>query len=707
MRMGYRTWVKALILSIFPNISFSNPFLGVFEASMTEYFMAGGVAQSQAKADAEALSKSVFDTQIKQDIQSGRYDFDDNSPYFKSSFDKQTSKNVEFREKRQFSDGMSASMQNPYKKGGEGILFHTMDSGNWQDKEIVRKMYKEDGFDIVFKTRTSYRELSEYIQSQSGVSYAIAPDWYGSTGIFTYRTELPINKDGDYFYSNSPMGFYEMGLGGGFIPMDENIISVEVGRDDKGSPLNIDIYKEEIELYSDEGDAVSSFSNSYDLKYTFDYLYEKNVYDFSGEEGNNGSSFQEAKNECESGLMDSYSSPNQSVRLHACISSILSMAYPIEEEGTGTLLLIKNRSDISEGNTLQDAVDNGDLDEYDFLSVYENLLNTIEQIKNLPSDVSEDDKKLANDRFEKVMARLEKYEINSDSLAEIYTSEIKHTLKSSSSDLGVSAQSRAMLDSSFELPPMAVSRGAERSGFSSGGGGGYSGSGVTMKDISQSLTTFRQWFDSSSGGRGRLGSIGGSSGIGDDVGGIDDSVTSPKPDNNIGDNVGGSSGSVGGVNGGTGSNTGIGGATGTGASDSGAVSGGSATGANSGATSGTGAGVTGEKAGDVSNSDSTTGTGTGSGTFEDADSDDEPDSLPLIPSAFDILKPLEDWKNSLLAKLNISSISGTCPDLQFDIFDSSVSTDVHCQIYEKIAHIISACMALVWGIMAFRIVFSA
>ncbi|MDP0045994.1 hypothetical protein Q7467_08275, partial [Glaesserella parasuis] len=240
--------------------------------------------------------------------------------------------------------------------------------------------------------------------------------------------------------------------------------------------------------------------------------------------------------------------------------------------------------------------------------------------------------------------------------------------------LDLSPQAKSLLDSSFSLDSSNVVAGAKASGYASKGGG----SGVSVSDISKPVSSFTSYFDKPI-------STGTSYSIPKRTGTAEGSKDDTKPPV-IGTHTGGS------VSGGS-ANTG----THTGA--------GSGSGSNTSTDTATGAGATGEKAGEVAGSNSQTNTAVAEGTTTSAE--DEKDDLPEIPVVGDILKPLIDWRNQLLSGLHINPISGTCPVISIQVFDSAINIDAHCQVFEQLAGIISAMMIAVWSFLTFRVLFSA
>jgi hypothetical protein len=115
--------------------------------------------------------------------------------------------------------------------------------------------------------------------------------------------------------------------------------------------------------------------------------------------------------------------------------------------------------------------------------------------------------------------------------------------------------------------------------------------------------------------------------------------------------------------------------------------------------------------GDGDPSEGTPGEGEGEGEGEG----DDPVILPDVPDGDSFEAQLTRlnaaWDASpFMGAINGASLgtdTGECPTFELAIFDTTVSTDYHCQIYSQIVAILSAVMLAAYSIIGIRIVMSA
>lgn len=650
MRLVYCNRIKSLIyffLLSFSSISFSNPIVSVFESAVIDSLVTGGMTSEQAAEDASKITNSIFDKNLPANLE--RWGMTENSSVADYFFSKGSTNSINFKENAKrggvFSDDVTNSLNNPHLKGGEGVMFHVENHGNWEDRKKLEQMFKDRGFSLVFKTSIPYREIEQYADMVN--EYAIAPSWYDSTGMFLYRTELPINKDGDYFYADKPFVFYRQGLIHFIKNLEIKETLVDIG-EKNGKVFRFPIYKDEPFTYEDEQDAGLEFIHSYGNHYSLNYLYERKIWDRT--------------DDLEADLGYIKLDMGFDGEPEAIVNKLREFAAMSEfsEEGVGTLLLTKNRDDISNEEDTIKMDDTLDMD--DRVSVYDDLKSI--------SDYS------------KSSERLDNYEATPETISKIFNKEIKDfnlNLKQEDKEK-LSPQARNLLSSAFVLTPQNVATGARRAGLTTTGGGG-----ISVKDLSNPVSTFKTFFTNNSDRRSIPIGVSNNADIAHSP--SDSDRNKPKP-------VGaGANGGTSGTNSGSipGSNTGIG----------------SGSSSNTDVTTGSGAGAiptsnTQTNAGSV-----TVGTSASSATDKPEETP-RPEALPLIPDALDILKPLTDWRLNLISYLQISPASGTCPTFQFDFIDGSqISIDTHCIVFEKISQTISLFMSAVWAILAFRVLFSA
>ncbi|MGX2970467.1 hypothetical protein ACWIVY_09355, partial [Ursidibacter sp. B-7004-1] len=533
-----------------------------------------------------------------------------------------------------FSSEVNNSINNPHLKGGEAVMFHVENYGNFEDKRRLEKMFRDKGFNLIFKTSVTYKEIEDL--ADLGDMYAVAPDWYASTGMFIYRTELPINKDGDYFYANEPSVFYSYGLGRHILDLSTKETLIELG-EEQGKKITFPVYKEEPDIYSDIKDAGLEFNSTYGNKYSLNYLYEKTIWDLS----------ESIEEDIQFAKIDQeMTSPTQ-------IQSFLySQAYNKEfkDEGSGVLLIYKNRDDISAYN--ETLYEDESVESYDKVPVYENINNISNHLNS--------------------SNRAETYEVTADSLSNVFNSDIQDYIRGlEPNTLEISSLSKSVLDSSFNLTPSNISKGSQKLGYTSNSGGG----GISAKSFTDPVSSFTSYFDRPTSTGRRITIPNRNSATADTATGNKDD-SRPKP---IGTSTGGTVGT-------SGKNADIGTSTTTGGA------------------------VTGDKVGEVSTSNSSSNTRAEAGATTNAPSkaeEDEEEDLPAVPVVTDILKPLIDWRNDMLSLLKVPPISGTCPALSFSFYDVNISVDAHCLVFNEISGLISAFMTAIWAIAAFRVLFSA
>ena len=202
-----------------------------------------------------------------------------------------------------------------------------------------------------------------------------------------------------------------------------------------------------------------------------------------------------------------------------------------------------------------------------------------------------------------------------------------------------------------------------------------------------------------------------------------DNNSNPKDPGNIDNGNSGSSGS--GSNNGSGgqgsSNSGSGSGAGSGTTD-GNTSGdkgdssagsGSGSGGQGSNNDGTGDGSQGDGSGKGTQGSGTGDKGSGSGSGKgDGEGDEDKGGGKKVDypklSDFDLEKSIRGLKDRVKDMVpNIVEPSGSCPSLDIAVFGHSQSIRVHCDIFDKHAQAISAAFALIWALLAIRILLSA
>lgn len=696
MWLGYGNWTKTLISSslLYAVFVSANPLVLGYQATMESYLINSGVAPSIASEDASKITSSVFGSsrygphfeQYKESLKNNSsssttpppadntlfQNVDDNLSIANAIFDRE----------------VISSMKVKYKKGYEGLIFHVMDKGNYLDRENLRKMFKGNtGFDIVFRSTMPYGDLLQYGQDEfakdSNISldpsslFAVAPEWYGTTGVYLYRTEIPVKtRKGEklYFYSNDLFNIYMYGLGQGRIPFakDNEYVTVKLGTDEKGQEINFDIYRDEADIYSNEQDAGLELIHSYDNRYTLNYLYERHIRDYTD--------FEDDKLHFS---VDGGCNSDANCIYQGLLGN--SGSYEFIEEGKGSLLLVKDRHDLE---TVEETEAGKDEPEEDVM-IYENM----DKIFGTSSELRAENYKLTDDTLSELYegitrmwllrGGIQKYGLGAD-----YSESVTSSLGLAPVEFDLSPKAKNALGSNFSLSNRDIPR-------------SVSGS-VSVSSVSEPKVALRDsfWTSSSSSKR---------------------SYRLIGKDNNVGDGISTNTGSD--TNAGSGStaidtpsknddrlplpgNGSVG--THSGAGHSGVTNpSGAGTDTNAGAGSSANAGST---AGSATGSKVTTQTGsTATGTTGEKAEDEELDKpdLPAIPEAKDILKPLLDWRNELLSSIVSPSIGGSCPTYTISIFDATIEMESHCTIFEKIAGALSAISMMFWYFLAFRIVMSA
>lgn len=414
MWLGSRIWFKGVIIwASLSSLSWSNPLAIGFQSAMEAQFIAAGISQEQAINDARTIKDAVFDRAIQEKLE--REDIQPET----SLFDHLSSDiNI---------NGLRAKNS----EGRDGVIY-TREKASYEDREAYRRMFKDKGFgDVIFKTYKTYDEVLDIADMNS--RYALAPYWYASTGMFLYRSERPINSDGDYVYGNDPYILYKYGLGLSQFDLKTEDALIELGEQD-GKKITFPVYRMEPKLYEDENDAILEFKNVTGNRYNLEYLYEKRLWDLSNS----------IQNEINLARTDFNLTDLYDIQSFLFNQAYMRMSI---QEGNGIFLILKNRSDVQDENdTLLNRIEEGEEESSSNtkIPVYDNALNAKEKGKIYTFD----------------------YKITDESLAELYTKIVHNYSRqsigssggtaSSSSAPSISSKARSLLDSSFKFTPSSI-----------------------------------------------------------------------------------------------------------------------------------------------------------------------------------------------------------------------------------------------------------
>lgn len=674
MRVGFNYWIGSL--SLFLSVSsFSNPFYAALSNGIAESLVASGISQNQARMDADSIVSKRFEHNLKfSGSNSSNFGSDESIGKPKPS-----TNTGEVKEKSVIQDLFSEGVKNSFDlrngSGDRGIIYDVVENGTEADMEKLKKHFSEHK--ITFKhgvTAEQTYKLTDLFTSQTfqalgygklpnNLDVTVAPLWYEQMGMSVYRTESPIIKrDGIpyYVFFDSLYSLYSSGFGYGFLkfPHVESVTTV-LGKNNEGNDVIFEIYRERPDIYSDEADADLSEELTYHNIYRFTYAFERAIRDYSA-------NFEE---DLEYFKVDQCSGSDDFVNcVYNGLTNNASIAHEFLEEGRGEINIVKPDMNISQPE--EKKTESDDFDETEKVSIYESFDGAV--LNNEKKSVFGDD-----------------YFITNESMADAANNVVKQ-VKDSEID-GISDKSKEIISrGDFKVEP-------KHYGGSTGGN-----SGVRANDLAKSSSSGFSEFNKAVKERREY--LGSSTRLHDKPkenklpvdtnAGESTANTAEKerdklaPSQNTatgssssGSNVGGSTSPIGGTN--TGGNTGT-------ATGSGSISGSSST----------------SSTNSISKTDATTAPNAVAKSEGSEKENEDGLNLPALED-FDVLKPLRDWRESLMGKVHGVNISGTCPALSLDIFGSAVSTQVHCDIFENIRGILTAVMSLVWSFVAFRIVFEA
>lgn len=680
MRMGINNWLGSLILFLsLP--SAANPFYLALSEGIADSLVAAGVSQNQAINDADAIVSKRFGHNRIGSSNFFNLGLSNNTkPISDSTLAAPQQKSVI---QDLFSDGVKKSLELRNRSGDRGIIYDVVENGNQADLEKLKKYYSD--LKIAFKygvspdqvyrltdlfTSETFKELG-YSKLPNNLEVTVAPLWYEQMGMSVYRTESPITRrDGVpyYVFFDTLYNLYDSGFGYGFLKFPHvESVTVSLGKNKEDKEVFFDIYREEPDIYSDEDDADLSAELAYHNIYRLTYAFERQIRDYSANFDDDLAHFQ----------IDVCASAHDTVEcIYQGLTNNADISSSFLEEGRGEINIVKPDPKIN--NEEDKITESEDFDEYNKVEVHESF-----------------DGVAADGESKSVFG--EDYKVTDEAMADI-ANEVIEQIKSSEIE-GLSEESKNIISrSDFSVKSSNYSR------VSASGG-------VSANDLSRSASSSFSEFDkvvvTRSGGKFSTSSkpyekpVNNTPPVGPvaDTNAGEASANAAETDkkslhsknsattqgNSSSDtNIGGSNGSA--IGSGTGSGAGIGSTSGIG------ISSGSSAGSFS-----------------TSNTNTAASTGAATATKSESDSDDGDNDQLNLPTLdeFDVLKPLKDWRENLLSKVQEVNVNGTCPQFSIEIFGTNISTSVHCEIFDSLRGALMAVMSLVWSFIAFRIVFEA
>lgn len=684
--------IKSLILFfLFSVNAYSSPFLNSSYFSVYEGLVGAGVSSENAKRDSEKIIRSSF-------FPDHKFNTNLNPSTSSSSQTNQGETPTTTLVEDLFSKGLQDRISMSNSSGKSSFFFNASHYGTEQDRRIIENYWQNElGSSIKFVEQTNYSEIEnelnffkanplvidgrEVNNAFSDGTLDIAPAWYGLLGRRVYRTydKLLTYKGEDlYVYFDDVFSAYTYGADLSFFDMKFNSVMIDVYPKEGDKEFKFEVYEEHPEAYEGEADAKLADDPLFNVGSTrvkeAHYVYFSRISSLGYATTLNDSmaEYQDQKYYCEQNVMESSGSVDKDQVL-ACL--MLHKKDLTGDEIEGRMRYVQ---------TLQ----YGNIDE---LPINANEEYEYEEFKKI-SSLTE---KLNAENFRQTM---KDYIVSDDSQAGLINEAIKNTDLTS---VELSQETRDLIRNGFNVSALDVEKARANFG-SSISSSSYVSGGDMIEDLKNSWDSFLQTESS------RIEAI-------------------SKKETGSSDNVGIDSASgtaiEGETNGGNGDNRPVGGTTtspDSGAtSGSGSISGGGSSTAPIGGNTGTVAKpVTNSGGGAASgSSSSTTNTGAVAKPNEgavgannpaiDEPKEDESDfRLPTLED-FDVLKPIREWRDTIIGSLQINVGAGVCPELSMNIFDKEIGTDIHCVIYDRLAPIIGSFSALLWLILGFRILFSA
>lgn len=187
-----------------PLTSYSHPLIAAYESTMAQFLASAGLTQQDAKIEAGKMADFAFgrgDIETSDSvgcIRPGRTGSCQKLTVGETIINNNSDGKLDFISKTDKSVSQLKSMAQLSK---------------YSEQDILKSLYKDSELgDLVFEetyNRDDFiEELMNYTSFDDSNDYAVAPYWYASTGMYLYRTKLPINSDNEYLYFNDFPSLY-------------------------------------------------------------------------------------------------------------------------------------------------------------------------------------------------------------------------------------------------------------------------------------------------------------------------------------------------------------------------------------------------------------------------------------------------------------------------------------------------------------------
>ncbi|MCX2960259.1 hypothetical protein [Rodentibacter caecimuris] len=589
----------------------AHPIIAAYEASMTGYLTAAGLTQQEAQTEAGKMSAYAF---------SGAYGIDtsESKGCVRPSREGNNCHKITIGETiiNYNSDGKLDFISKTNQTVSQ--LKSMAQLSKYSESDILKSLYKDSELgDLVFEetyNRDEFiDELMSYSTMEGGQDYALAPIWYASTGLYLYRTKLPINEE-QYLYFNDFKSLYHRYWQ----------------------------HLENIEPYSEEKEGYLDLTDEYRALIYESYYRPVNL----------KSNDERIKPE----YLQSITMPS------ALLLPIKHHIFELSKDDIANFIRQGKEISADENKSLDEGyeISFGSIDKQHYIRVEElNIPVTVVQSRldlktkqDIENQEDEPEVKFVHFSTQISTDKKEEYAVKEQDLANSFNNMKNEYFRSNSNSITKSNGSIVNIDTNRDLTVMDLSK------VSSSENKSYSlGSFLSSKS---SIEEYGHYKKSNS------------SAVKTDVIDINDNN---KPAPPISSGISGTNTEGTGIDSGTGSHV--------------------ETGSNVGINSEI---VSGSQAGTISKPIEGTKTEITDG-YQD----------PILPevSGIEILQPLLNLKEELLSKLNFNLPAGSCQALNIDFFNTSISSDAHCQLAERIAPMLASIMLLIYYIIAFRIILSA
>lgn len=689
-RYGAKTLATAILLFL-SSKSFANvgALPAAFEAALGASLMNSGVAEEDARNEAKEVSKWAFG-----DSETGR----------KGRFSSEGKKGVSL--KKLLSERVVEGVDFTNPEGEKGVIFNIAENGTESDRKLLEKVvntrFQTQG-ELVFKRKKRVQQILNFCQQEGETAeceYVVAPDWYSSLELFNYRSKRPVNTDGDYVYSNTPLGMYTgVYYNSPFDLTSKNEVMLDLGLS------KITNKNEQITVYSEDyfecGAANNPVCDDPQTQFIEDsasfsnillsFNYTKQIIDLSPDLITKF--FKEAEDERVEEERQSLEMDLDEDDENSTLPSddeIRASVLPLDPFELKEYVIRQQAASLAENYYTFNY-------QYPVLKIREDSPQNknIEDIKDTDTEI---DIISTNSGITKEESK--DYSVDESSLADIYTGVLRSYVSSNGGGSGGSASS-----SGYNTPNL-FEKYKSDSYFSS------SEVGSVIRSLGLEVPRLRDFSDGQPDKTAipeelpekETFYISQGEYTADNVkrnyinarpkistyGADDDEETRHTPIAPVHTGGGGRvSPALG-----NGTSTGSGSSTHTGEKEkSGSISG-------SGASSATNSSAVPKSETVVVDK---------AAPKEEPEADKSEFFLPTLEdiSARDILQPFFDLKNSILSELQFSMPSGDCPRPSVELFGQSYSIEAHCTIFDDLSSVISSFAAALWLILAFRIVFSA